>query len=163
MSRTTSLLLRMLVFPTLLSLQALAQTTEQGLKPFGSYDTNDLDSINLVNGGLLLRAPLVSYPQRGDRLNLSFFIRYNSGGWRVVYTTTATGTTGKWTWFGTGAEVVRDQIIRVNCHSVTITFFGGGVNKKGCDARTSDGSVHQLADTTSTGTSKESIDAQGSV
>jgi len=50
---------------------------EQGLKPYGSYDGGDLDSISLVNGGLDLHIPLVSYPQRGGKLNISFTVGFN--------------------------------------------------------------------------------------
>jgi len=51
---------------------------EQGLKPYGSYDGGNLDSVSMVNGGLSLQIPLVSYPQRGGKLNVSFSIGYNS-------------------------------------------------------------------------------------
>jgi len=39
---------------------------ENGFKPYGSYDGTHLDSINLMNGNLMLHAPLLpDYPQRG--------------------------------------------------------------------------------------------------
>jgi len=47
---------------------ALAQTNpniENGLKPFGSYDGSDVDSVDLWAGGLTVHIPLFSYPQRG--------------------------------------------------------------------------------------------------
>lgn len=46
---------------------------EVGLKPFGSYHESDIDSVNLLNGDLSVKIPLVSYPQRGD-LTLDFFL-----------------------------------------------------------------------------------------
>ncbi len=50
------------------SLSAVAQTQpnfENGFKPWGSYDGSHLDSVNLMNGNVMLHAPLVpSIPQR---------------------------------------------------------------------------------------------------
>jgi RHS repeat-associated protein len=48
---------------------------ETGLKPFGSYHGGDIDVINLSNGSLTIDLPLMSYPQRGGKLNLSFDFR----------------------------------------------------------------------------------------
>jgi len=48
---------------------------EQGLKPFGTYRGGNLDSVSMTNGNLTLHIPLVSYPQRGGKLRLDFFIR----------------------------------------------------------------------------------------
>ena len=45
---------------------------EIGEKPFGSYHETDIDSVNLLNGDLTIKVPLVSYPQRGD-LKFEFF------------------------------------------------------------------------------------------
>src|ERR1035441_2750022 len=66
---------------------AFAQATpdvEQGLKPFGSYDGGNIDSVSLSNGNVNLHIPLLSYPQRGDRLPLRFFIYYNNKGYSAV-------------------------------------------------------------------------------
>jgi hypothetical protein len=38
---------------------------EQGIKPYGSYEGGDIDSVSMVNGSLTLHMPLLSYPQRG--------------------------------------------------------------------------------------------------
>jgi RHS repeat-associated protein len=48
---------------------------ETGLKPFGSYHGGNIDVINLSNGSLTIDLPLMSYPQRGGKLNLSFDFR----------------------------------------------------------------------------------------
>ena len=63
---------------------ALAQTTsdqEQGMKPFGLYDVGNIDVVNLMNGNVYLHSTLLSYPQRGGKLPLQFFIRYNNKGY----------------------------------------------------------------------------------
>jgi RHS repeat-associated protein len=51
---------------------------EQGIKPYGSYDSGGIDSIGLANGSVTLHIPLVSYPQRGGRLHLGFNVYYNA-------------------------------------------------------------------------------------
>jgi len=54
----------------LFSIVAVSQTTpssENGFKPYGSYDGSAIDSVNLMNGNVMLHAPLLpSYPQRGS-------------------------------------------------------------------------------------------------
>ncbi|HLJ85999.1 MAG TPA: RHS repeat-associated core domain-containing protein [Candidatus Angelobacter sp.] len=40
---------------------------ENGFKPYGSFAGNDIDSVNLMNGGMVVHAPLpYRYPQRGQ-------------------------------------------------------------------------------------------------
>jgi len=51
---------------------------EQGIKPYGSYHGGDIDSVSMVNGGLTLRIPLISFPQRGGRLHLGVSVIYNN-------------------------------------------------------------------------------------
>jgi YD repeat-containing protein len=74
-------LLKSLLFILLLSnvLAANAQDLaglEQGIKPYGSYEGGDIDSISMVNGSLTLHIPLISYPQRGEKLHVSFSLVY---------------------------------------------------------------------------------------
>jgi hypothetical protein len=48
----------------------LAQTApnlENGWKPFGSYDGTHLDTVNLLNGNLMLHAPIVGQRQHARR------------------------------------------------------------------------------------------------
>ena len=49
----------------------------QGIQPYVSYHGGDVDQINLANGGLTVRIPLFSFPQRGS-LSLSYSIVFNS-------------------------------------------------------------------------------------
>ncbi len=44
-----------------------------------SYQGADIDSVNLATGNLSLHIPLISYPQRGGKLHLDYFIAYSSG------------------------------------------------------------------------------------
>jgi hypothetical protein len=55
------------------SFPGLAQTNvneEQGMKRYDSWHGGDLDSVSMTNGGMVLHIPLVSFPQRGNRLIL---------------------------------------------------------------------------------------------
>jgi YD repeat-containing protein len=47
-------------------------SNEQGFKPYGAYQGDDIDQVDLSNGHLELRIPLLAYPQRGGRLKLSY-------------------------------------------------------------------------------------------
>lgn len=81
---------------------------EQGLSPYGSYMSSNMDSVSLTNGNLMVHIPLVSYPQRGGRLHLAFFLRYNNKGYRQV-TTPGSGLIS-WAWDGAGVDVGRDEV-----------------------------------------------------
>lgn len=54
---------------------------EQGFKPYGSYTGGEIDQVNISNGHLELRIPLLSYPQRGGRLKLSFLALFHNPVW----------------------------------------------------------------------------------
>jgi YD repeat-containing protein len=64
---------------------AIAQETqdyETGLNPYQSYQSGNIDSVNLFNRGLNVDIPLISYPQRGGQLHLDFDLHYmNQGNW----------------------------------------------------------------------------------
>jgi RHS repeat-associated protein len=66
-----------LIAPIFTNAQDLAGF-EQGIKPYGSYEGGDIDSISMVNGGLSLHIPLISFPQRGGRLHLGVSVIYNN-------------------------------------------------------------------------------------
>lgn len=51
---------------------------EDGFKPYGSFQVGDIDSINMVNRQLNLNIPLISFPQRGGKLHLGFFLKYSN-------------------------------------------------------------------------------------
>jgi hypothetical protein len=60
---------------------SFAQTNpnlENGIKPFGSYDANSIDSISIANGALSLHIPLLSYMQRGNLQSLNYLISFGS-------------------------------------------------------------------------------------
>jgi RHS repeat-associated protein len=58
------------------------QDFETGLNPYATYQSGNIDSINVLNRGLNVDIPLISYPQRGGKLNLDFDLHYiNQGNW----------------------------------------------------------------------------------
>ena len=65
----------------LAAVTASSQTTPDfdiGIKPYGSYQGGDIDTVNLSSGSVNLHIPVVSFPQRGD-LDLSFYLSLNIG------------------------------------------------------------------------------------
>jgi RHS repeat-associated protein len=52
---------------------------EIGLKPYGSYNEGNIDTVNIGNGALSVNIPLMSYPQRGGKLKLDFSLVYFNG------------------------------------------------------------------------------------
>src|SRR5262249_22869082 len=50
-------------------------------KLYGSYHGTDIDSVNLASGHLEVTIPLISYPQRGGKLGLSFSARLKAAIW----------------------------------------------------------------------------------
>jgi RHS repeat-associated protein len=53
----------------------------QGLQPYGAYHGGGLDAVSMSNGGLTVRIPLLSYPQKGA-LSLSYSVIFNSFGYQ---------------------------------------------------------------------------------
>jgi hypothetical protein len=48
-----------------------------GLIPYQSLHGGDIGLVNLTNGNVFVSIPLVSYPQRGGKLALSFSLIFN--------------------------------------------------------------------------------------
>jgi RHS repeat-associated protein len=61
-----------------------APNFENGWKPYGSYDGSHLDTVNLMNGNLMLHAPLV--PNGGQRgaLSLQYLLFATSKDWQTA-------------------------------------------------------------------------------
>src|SRR2546430_17720473 len=76
-------------FALLAPVFCVAQTSpdlEQGVKPYGAYQGGNIDSVGLANGNVMAHIPMASYPQRGGKLRLNFFARYNNKSWTVGHT-----------------------------------------------------------------------------
>jgi RHS repeat-associated protein len=68
---------------------------QTGMVPYSAYHGGDIDNVNLSNGNLIVKIPIISYPQRGGKLRLNYELVFNGKG--VVLTKfctpTAAGTT----------------------------------------------------------------------
>jgi RHS repeat-associated protein len=120
------------------------QAYETGLNPYQSYQSGNIDSINMFNRGLNVDIPLISYPQRGGKLHLDFVLHYlNQGNWynctpgtncSGFYGTTLTNGFGvilkNWpSYWGTTCQSTGDQYGDWTCQG---------------SATMSDGSVHSM-------------------
>src|SRR3989454_2601241 len=118
-------------------------------RPFGPYLHADLDSVNILTGDLSLHIPLVSYPQRGDDLRLSFQVGYKQPGWTATYE--CFFTTCKYIWTGSGVPqliIFDDQRLSIGRSQL---FCPGGVCSRGQSiflyvAGSQDGTQHELAE-----------------
>ena len=137
---------------------ARAQTdpiSEQGLKPFGSYDGGNIDVVNLMNGKLDLHVPIVSFPQRGGSLNMDFTLRYDNPIPYVTQICVPPGSGQNCTYqvffVPKGVQVLSD---------FNMSLAGYVVNNKNVTTLVlADGSTHELG--TLSGTVSESLDDTG--
>jgi hypothetical protein len=53
----------------------------KGLTPFTVYNSTAIDNVNMTNGNVYVHIPILSYPQRGKALDLSFSIFANARVW----------------------------------------------------------------------------------
>jgi len=114
----------------------LVSTQQAGISDNQSFQHSDIDSVNLSNGNLNLHIPLVSFPQLGNNLKLSFGIRFNAPEWTTSigvaaipqyfqqqtylaqwYVANAYSTNPR----PVGVDVVRDQALTVS--RSTLTFM----------------------------------------
>ena len=98
------------LFSNLLLAQS-APNLENGFKPYGSYDGSHLDTVNLMNGSLMLHAPLIpGAPQRGS-LQTSINLYMSSNDWQKSCQPPAGC---KWVKGGSGVNVVISPSLRVH-------------------------------------------------
>jgi RHS repeat-associated protein len=72
----------------------------QGFTPYSTFQGGDIDSINLSTGNVVIKIPLLSYPQRGGKLRLAFnFYDTNKNWW--VYNN---GKVATWTFANNGTS-----------------------------------------------------------
>src|SRR3984885_2147526 len=122
------------------------QVFETGLNPYRTYQSGNIDSINVLNRGLNVDIPLISYPQRGGKLNLDFDLHYiNQGNWYNC--TPGTNCSG---YYGSGQALINGfGVIPKNWPSywgTTCQSTGDQYGDWTCQgsATMSDGSVHSM-------------------
>jgi RHS repeat-associated protein len=125
-----------------------APNFENGWKPYGSYDGTHLDTVNLMNGNLMLHLPLLPrIPQRGS-LTLDHTAYLSSKDWQVacMQEDTSSGEGCWWTKGGSGIGIVRPfdlaihrTVTKTGTGTGTVTFSAGGYT-----IVTADGASHKL-------------------
>ncbi|HEY3767969.1 MAG TPA: hypothetical protein VGN44_04780 [Candidatus Angelobacter sp.] len=127
LSRLALVLAIICVFSGFIRAQS-APNFENGWKPYGSYDGSHLDTVNLMNGNLMLHAPLLpGIPQRGS-LALDYTAYLSSKDWQVACMPedTTSGEGCWWTKGGSGISIVRPFDLAIH-RTVTKTGSGTGI------------------------------------
>jgi RHS repeat-associated protein len=128
----------------------LAQTApnlENGWKPYGSYDGTRLDTVNVMNGNLMVHAPLIpDAPQRGS-LNVSNTLYASSKDWQAICTNVSGGISCSWQKGGAGVIILPAPGLSV--HRTRDNTFIAGTNDPtsiayGYTVVTPDQSTHQM-------------------
>jgi len=133
--------------------------TEVGMKPYGAFHGGDIDQVSLSSGKLILNIPLLSYPQRGGKINLGYGLRWQNltpDVSQVCYQTSDTCSLGGDRSVGAeypGTLVFLDNLAWSAGGGTSPTLYGNFAN-----AISPDGSLHQMV---WTGSTFESIDATG--
>jgi RHS repeat-associated protein len=139
---------------------------EQGLKPYGAFHGGDIDSVSMVNMKLNLHIPLVSYPQRGGKLHVGFYVSY----WNQIFTPNLDCTTNKppvctgdflVDYTGQNYPYKIKQLTSIQITPDVDPTAGcppPGFPQR-CSIWDPDGAVHQMGETSSTG--RISMDATG--
>lgn len=128
MKRKSSFFLLFIVIASLGSLAQTPPSLDNGWKPYGSYEGSHLDTVNLMNGNLMLHAPLLpDAPQRGSvRLSNTLFV--SSKDWQVICTTSSNGgDVCRWQKGGTGVNFQFTPALSVT-RTLDSQFFGGEGN-----------------------------------
>src|SRR5258707_13843707 len=79
---------------------------ENGWKPFGSYDGSHLDTVNVMNGNLMLHAPLIPDPPQRGSLKLSHTLFVSSKDWQVICIPNSQGTRCSWQKGSSGVTIL---------------------------------------------------------
>src|SRR5258707_9337544 len=122
---------------------------ENGFKNYGSYDGSHLDTVNLMNGNLMLHAPLLpAYPQRG-KFSLRDILSFSAKTWQVVCVdrTFDTGTVTQCGWYPGANGVTLQRSVDLAMQRTIDVFFSGTGNSysaSGYSLTTVDGALHQL-------------------
>jgi RHS repeat-associated protein len=154
------------------SISAMAQqppNLENGFKPYGSYEGSSLDSVGVMNGLVMLHAPIIpDYVQRG-KLTSSDLLFGTSKAWQARCTTPSnSGPVCSWSSGGTGVWFERSMGMTVH-RTYSFSNNGGTVTMQanGYTVTGPDQSVHQMypipgtEDINGDATQYESVDTTG--
>ncbi|HTC93269.1 MAG TPA: RHS repeat-associated core domain-containing protein [Terriglobales bacterium] len=139
---------------------------DRGFAPSETYDSSNLESVNLSNGNLLLRIPIISYAQRGTLPPFTLYLRYNNPRWNIGFDTAInTNQTiyyAYWEHDSSSVEIVRDNTYTEATYNYTDPV-SGLVTASATHAIDASGAHHVLETTGDPNTSStmESIDGTG--
>jgi hypothetical protein len=156
-----------------LLLAQAAPNLENGFKNYGSYDSSHLDTVNVMNGNLMLHVPVLpAFAQRGE-FAPQYSLYVTSKSWQVhckPMTTSSTGSVCWWDSNNPGVMVISAEGLLAR-RTLVKEFTGTGqifYTLQGYSVTGPDGSVHQLApvpgtplDSYSDPTVYESLDTSG--
>jgi RHS repeat-associated protein len=131
---------------------------QDGFKPYGSYQGSGIDNVNLSNGHLELKIPIIGYPQRGGKLGLNFAVRYDASHWYESMDCSQGPPVGcifQWKGAPGGARLAWDEISDVNFTLAPTSGPSGGPS-----LTLPDRSTHPMGRVTNTN-SYESLDGSG--
>jgi hypothetical protein len=132
-----------------------------GLKPYESLHGGDIDQVEMSGGGLVVRIPIYSAPQRGGKLSYSFSVVFNSKMMGIgAYHYAINGhpiTTQSWLVNSSyGFHLVMDGALRGACNPVYLTPYYWNT----CSVVTPDGASHPMGQINAAGT-YEALDTSG--
>lgn len=130
---------------------------ENGYKAYGSYGGSNIDTINTMNGNLMLHLPMpFSYPQRGGKLGLQNLLTISSKNWAVQCDPRPNGSViCYWTLGGGQAPVIAeagtgvgfDHTLNLSVHRTTIIttdIYRVSYRTQSYTLSTADGATHFL-------------------
>jgi hypothetical protein len=125
-------------------------TLERGLKPYGTFEGGAVDSVSVTNGNLNLHIPLISYPQRGGKLHLGFYVKFDNNSYTYsAQNQTACDQPPHVCAWGTNVNGPLMEIVP----DLDFTTFVSGVippsNGPYATIKTSDGAQHEMGATSS--------------
>ena len=110
--RSFALRMAVVVIAVFGGISALAQTNpnlESGFHDFGSYHVGNVDAVNLVNGGVSFKIPIISYPQRGGVPAVEHFFQDTGKKWGLALMQVPAGSglgyNTVFPWMGAGAPL----------------------------------------------------------
>lgn len=135
---------------------ATAQTApklDDGMRPYGSYHGGEVDSISLPGGNLNIHIPIISFPQRGGKLNVEYFLRLTSKNWEQKWVSVPTDPNGgyfKFVYRQRGSHSPDPNVVMVSNHHLIVKnsmVTDGAPNNNLYNSfavETPDGSSHHL-------------------
>jgi hypothetical protein len=133
---------------------------QQGIKAYGTYEGGDIDSVSMTNGNLAVNIPLISYPQRGKQ-HLGYKLIYNNKNYKQR-TMCIAGVCD--TYVDIRSPYPPLKAVFDRDYSVQSTFIqetGLTVGFNSYSLLSTDGSSHQLACLSLTGSICEAVDGTG--